>query len=122
MSLFIEFGGVANALSHRRHSPTDILESENLPEQLISHFQPEERDRIAHDLETELETLRNYTKKGRLEDWFSTLVNSARETAKAQTQPEPQDVPDGEMVAEMSGGLVPGEDGVAPERRALRWV
>lgn len=106
------------------------MESENLAEQAVSHFQPEERGRIAHDLETELETLRHYSKKGRLDGWFPTLVNSAKEAAKTQTQSQTQPDSDhhqtenGEMVPEMSGALATGEDdgGEAPERRALRWV
>jgi hypothetical protein len=124
--LSTEFGRVGNAPPPRRHPPADILEADNLPEHLVSRFQPEERDRIAHDLETELETLRHYIQKGRLDDWFPTLVNSAKETAKSQTQPSSQSVPDGEIVPEMSGALATGggdDDGVdAPERRALRWV
>ncbi|KAK2753952.1 hypothetical protein FQN54_007311 [Arachnomyces sp. PD_36] len=117
-----ELSGSGKALSHRRFSPTDILESENLAEVLVSHSRPEERARIAHDLETELGTLRLYSKKGRLDDWFPTLVNSAKETAKTQSQPDVQDAPGGGVVAEMSGALTVDHEGEAPPRMALRWV
>lgn len=72
-----------------------------------------------------MEALRHYKEKGRLDDWYSTIVDSARETAKAQTETQlgqPQ-AEDGEMAVEMSGALdAGGEEAEVPERRALRWV
>ena len=141
MPLFTEFSGSSNSPGFRQYSPAAILDSANLPEQLVSRFPLEERDRVAHDVETEMETLQHYVRKARLGDWFPTLVSSAEIAAKGQTQPEDEagaEMEEVEMDVEMSGAAnaangdpVDAEEEAAAageeeepvvQRRALRWV
>ena len=64
---------------------------------LLSRFRPEQKSRVALDLEVENDVLRRYIEIGKVDFWFQNL----RETAEAQSSP-PNDTSGGDGVAEIN--------------------
>ncbi|RDW59400.1 putative nuclear pore complex subunit Nup133 [Aspergillus mulundensis] len=67
--------------------PQDVLMNDCEAALLASRFRPEQRSRIARDLEQENSTLLNYVEKGELEFWFKQLLSSAGEERKSVSPP-----------------------------------
>ncbi|CAL5874143.1 uncharacterized protein PFLUO_LOCUS8431 [Penicillium psychrofluorescens] len=58
-------------------SPAEALMSESESEVLVSRFRPEQRARIALDLQREDDLLRQYIEAGKLDFWYQNLLASA---------------------------------------------
>jgi nuclear pore complex protein Nup133 len=58
-------------------SPAEALMSESESEVLVSRFRPEQRARIALDLQREDDLLRQYIEAGKLDFWYQNLLSTA---------------------------------------------
>ncbi|CAG8066560.1 unnamed protein product [Penicillium olsonii] len=78
-------------------SPSEALMADSDSDILLSRFRPEQKSRVALDLEVENDVLRRYIEIGKVDFWFQNL----RETAEAQSSP-PNDTSGGDGVAEIN--------------------
>ncbi|KAK2867865.1 hypothetical protein FQN49_003394 [Arthroderma sp. PD_2] len=60
--------------SNHLHRPTDILDSVDVPHKLAARLLPEQRAHLSTELDGENSLLKRYVEKGKLEHWFSWIV------------------------------------------------
>jgi nuclear pore complex protein Nup133 len=58
-------------------SPTEALMADTDSDILVSRFRPEQKSRLALDLQTENDILRQYIEVGKLDFWFQNLLETA---------------------------------------------
>lgn len=86
-------------------SPAEALMADSESDILVSRFRPEQRARVATDLQREDDLLRDYIETGKLDFWFQNLL----ESIGSQTAPQP-DTPAGNAGVQASS---PSQDSKA---------
>ncbi|KAJ5397350.1 hypothetical protein N7509_005463, partial [Penicillium cosmopolitanum] len=66
-------------------SPAEALMADSESDILVSRFRPEQRARVATDLQREDDLLREYIETGKLDFWFQNLLESIGTQTSAQT-------------------------------------
>ncbi|EFQ98918.1 hypothetical protein MGYG_01931 [Nannizzia gypsea CBS 118893] len=60
--------------SNHLHRPTDILDRVDVPHKLVARLLPEQRGHLSTELDGENSLLKHYIEKGKLEHWFSWII------------------------------------------------
>ncbi|KAL4929628.1 putative nuclear pore complex subunit Nup133 [Aspergillus undulatus] len=83
--------------------PQDVLLGDSDSALLASRFRPEQRARVARDLDEENSSLSQYIEKGELEFWFKNLLSSAKkiisQAPNVGTHPRPASSTEGQIDA-----------------------
>jgi nuclear pore complex protein Nup133 len=64
----------------RFYTPSEIANSAVFPHRLASRLLPEQRVHLEDNLNEETALLTNYIERGRLDDWYSWIVDVTRAT------------------------------------------
>ncbi|EEH35973.2 hypothetical protein PAAG_00296 [Paracoccidioides lutzii Pb01] len=65
-------------LSLQSYTPSRILKSDILPSWSHATLAPDQQISLVQELDAEADLLRTYIEKGRLDDWFSLIINETR--------------------------------------------